>query len=122
MTDILSALSLLVLEQAHHCSSSAMYGGVFLLLPQRSKHPREMVITPKASTSSFRTVSETIPGSPTALVSGIFKGGRLHVRVVCECFVIFNQSIKGPHKATHGPRRSHIPAPPQGGQTLHHNL
>ena len=24
-----------------------------------------------------------------------------------------NQSIKGPHKATHGPRRSHIPAPPQ---------
>jgi len=31
-----------------------------------------------------------------------------------------NQSIKGPHKATHGPRRSHIPAPPQGGQTLHH--
>jgi len=34
------------------------------------------------------------------------------------------KSIKGPHhhKATHahGPRRSHIPAPPQGGQTLHH--
>jgi len=27
------------------------YGGVFLLLQQRSKHPREMVITPKASTS-----------------------------------------------------------------------
>jgi len=27
------------------------YGGVFLLLRQRSKHPREMVITPKASTS-----------------------------------------------------------------------
>ena len=26
-----------------------------------------------------------------------------------------NQSIKGTHKATHGPRRSHIPAPPQGG-------
>jgi len=25
-------------------------GGVFLLLPQRSKHPREMVITPTAST------------------------------------------------------------------------
>jgi len=24
-----------------------------------------------------------------------------------------NQSIKGPHKATHGPRKSHIPAPPQ---------
>ena len=27
------------------------YEGVFLLLQQRSKHPREMVITPKASTS-----------------------------------------------------------------------
>ena len=24
------------------------------MLPQRSKHPREMVITPKASTSNFR--------------------------------------------------------------------
>jgi len=34
----------------------------------------------------------------------------------------FNQSIKGPHKATHGPRRSHIPAPPHGGQTLHHEV
>jgi len=34
----------------------------------------------------------------------------------------FNQSIKGPHEATHGPRRSHIPAPPQGGQTLHHKV
>jgi len=34
-----------------------------------------------------------------------------------------NQSIKGegPRKATHGPRRSHIPAPPHGGQTLHHD-
>jgi len=29
------------------------YGGVFLLLQQRSKHPREIVITPKASTSRF---------------------------------------------------------------------
>ena len=29
------------------------YGGVFLFLQQRSKHPREMVITPKASTSLF---------------------------------------------------------------------
>jgi len=28
-------------------------GGGFLLLQQRSKHPREMVITPKASTSHF---------------------------------------------------------------------
>jgi len=28
-------------------------GGVFLLLPQRSKHPREMVLAPKASTSIF---------------------------------------------------------------------
>ena len=33
-----------------------------------------------------------------------------------------NQSIKGPHRATHGPRRSHIPAPPHGGQTLHHEV
>jgi len=32
---------------------------------------------------------------------------------VCVC-VSINQSIKDPHKATHGPRRSHIPAPPQG--------
>jgi len=31
-------------------------------------------------------------------------------------------TIKGPHKATHGPRRSHIPAPPQGGQILHHEV
>jgi len=29
------------------------YGGVFLLLQQHSKHPRETVITPKASTSQF---------------------------------------------------------------------
>jgi len=35
---------------------------------------------------------------------------------------LFNQSIKGPHKATHGPRRSHIPAPPHGGQTLPHKV
>jgi len=27
------------------------YGGAFLLLPQRSRRPREMVVTPKASTS-----------------------------------------------------------------------
>jgi len=33
-----------------------------------------------------------------------------------------NQSIKSPHKATHGARRSHIPAPPHGGQTLHHEV
>jgi len=31
------------------------HGGVFLLLQQRSKHPLEMVITPKASTSRFET-------------------------------------------------------------------
>ena len=31
----------------------AIYRGVFLLLPQRSKHPREMVIMPKASTSNY---------------------------------------------------------------------
>jgi len=31
----------------------AWYGGVFLLLQQRSKHPRELVRTPKASTSIF---------------------------------------------------------------------
>jgi len=30
-------------------------GYLFLLLPQRSKHPREMVLTPKASTSNFTT-------------------------------------------------------------------
>jgi len=29
------------------------YGGVFVLLQQRSKHPREIVITPEVSTSSF---------------------------------------------------------------------
>ena len=29
------------------------YGGLFLLLQQRSKHPREMVITSKASSSHF---------------------------------------------------------------------
>ena len=28
--------------------------------------------------------------------------------------VYCTQSIKSPHKATHGQRRSHIPAPPQG--------
>ena len=31
----------------------AWYGGVFLLLQQRSKHPRGMVTTPKASTSQW---------------------------------------------------------------------
>ena len=31
------------------------YGGDFLLLQQRSKHPREIVITPKASTSDFNS-------------------------------------------------------------------
>jgi len=30
---------------------------VFLLLPQRSKHPREMVITPKASTSKVNPLT-----------------------------------------------------------------
>jgi len=29
------------------------YGGVFLFLQERSKHVREMVITPKASTSTY---------------------------------------------------------------------
>ena len=29
------------------------YGGVFLLLQQRLKHPREVVLTPKAATSLF---------------------------------------------------------------------
>ena len=33
------------------------YGGVVLLVQQRSEHPREMVITPKASTSLFWTGS-----------------------------------------------------------------
>jgi len=33
------------------------YGGVFLLLQQRSKHPREIVVTPKASTSLLRSKS-----------------------------------------------------------------
>jgi len=31
--------------------------GVFLLLPQRSKHPQEIVITPKASTSNLTVYS-----------------------------------------------------------------
>jgi len=30
-------------------------------------------------------------------------------------YIYTYQLIKGPHKATHGPRRSHIPAPPQEG-------
>jgi len=34
------------------------YGGVFLLLQQRSKHPGEMVITSKASTSLFVLLQE----------------------------------------------------------------
>jgi len=33
--------------------SFSRYGGVFLLLQQRLKHPREMIITPKAATSSL---------------------------------------------------------------------
>jgi len=44
------------------------YGGVFLLLQQRSKHPREMVITSKASTSHFIvniSPSPVISSSPT---------------------------------------------------------
>jgi len=47
----------------------AIYGGVFLLLPQRSKHPREMVITPKASTSTFTHFSHTMHSylAPTPL-------------------------------------------------------
>jgi len=45
------------------------YGGVFLLLQQRSKHPREMVITPKASTSLLIPlfVSRTQSTTPTCL-------------------------------------------------------
>jgi len=40
-----------------------------------------------------------------------------------QLFTLRDASIKGPHKATHGPRRSHIPAPPpHGGQTLHHKV
>ena len=34
-----------------------VYGGVFLLLQQRSKLPREMVITPEASTSLFKCMA-----------------------------------------------------------------
>jgi len=45
----------------------------------------------------------------------------LHAEIGQPAYTI-NQSIKGPHKATHGPRRSHIPAPPQGGQALHHEV
>ena len=52
-----------------------MYGGVFLLLPQRSKHPREMVITPKASTLIFAALviylaaleSPRVPGRTLAI-------------------------------------------------------
>jgi len=56
---------------------------------------------------------------------GVGRHGACRVSVeqeTCFCLqsVSINQSIKGRHKATHGPRRSHIPAPPQGGQTLHH--
>ena len=46
------------------------YGGVFLLLQQRSKHPREMVITPKASTSLF--VPLTLGASLTQPVGSIY--------------------------------------------------
>ena len=38
---------------ATNCYVQKTYGGVFLLLQQRSKHLREMAITPKASTSHF---------------------------------------------------------------------
>ena len=41
------------------------YGGVFLLLQQRSKHPQEMVITPKASTSLFVGVYHLFIALPT---------------------------------------------------------
>jgi len=51
---LLTALTRLVLQTAtYRRQRRSWYGGVFLLLllQQRSKHPREMVITPKASTS-----------------------------------------------------------------------
>jgi len=40
------------------------YGGVFLLLQQRSKHPREMVVTPKASSSLLALVFVRCVPSP----------------------------------------------------------
>jgi len=46
--------------------------------------------------------------------------GLLHVELLGRHGL--NQSIKGPHRATHGPRRSHIPAPPHGVQTLNHKV
>jgi len=40
------------------------YGGVFLLLQQRSKHPREIAITPKASTSLFTLFNFQVNPNP----------------------------------------------------------
>jgi len=54
-------------------------------------------LTLTAYTSPFRCVNLATPESPSKHITRSF-----------------NQSIKGPHKATHGRRRSHIPAAPQG--------
>jgi len=46
-------------------------------------------------------------GSALTLGGATLRLGSLETQTI-------NQSIKGPHKATHGQRRSHVPAPPQG--------
>jgi len=55
-------------------------GGVFLLLPQRSKHPREMVITPKASTSICVVFFAGVPGIATSQNGGSGEGNRRNRR------------------------------------------
>ena len=48
------------------------YGGVFLLLQQRSKHPQKMVVTPKASTSRF------------SLYIDIYRYRFMHISTLCH--------------------------------------
>ena len=50
------------------------YGGVFLLLQQHSKHPREMIITPKASTLTFALTCPSVPNSSSLASYTVYIG------------------------------------------------
>jgi len=81
------------------------YGGVFLLLPQRSKHPREIVITPKASTSRF--TSRRLWTNQSSL----YCPSHLHCPHGCSTIAILLRDIRAP---------SDLPDPPV--YAIHHTI
>jgi len=61
------------------------------LLPQRSKHPREMVLTPKASTSNFTCARLSGAGASAEFVllpCGVARCGRSAGSVLCALWAV----------------------------------